>query len=166
MTDGSRFKNLYVPAGGFRKPSTEFTRQIQEDSKGGKRAEDHLYMDGTEIFKFSATDVVKSIQNFMESENLSTEIVDYLILHQANKFMTDKVARKLKFSPEKVPYSLKTYGNTSSASIPLTIVHNYDKIKKKKRARCLLSGFGIGLSWGVADAVLDKIFCPEVINLN
>jgi 3-oxoacyl-[acyl-carrier-protein] synthase III len=166
MTDGSRFKSLYVPAGGFREPSTKYTKQIQEDSKGGKRAEDHLYMDGIEVFKFSATDVVKSIQQFMELEDLSVENIDYLVLHQANKFMTDKIARKLKFPPEKVPYSIKTYGNTSSASIPLTIVHNYNKIKCKEKIRCLLSGFGIGLSWGVADVVLDKIFCPEIIEIN
>jgi 3-oxoacyl-[acyl-carrier-protein] synthase-3 len=163
MTDGSRFDKLFVPAGGFRKPSTESTRQVKEQPGGGIRAEDHVFMDGMEIFKFSSTDVVKSIKTFMELERLSVNNVDFLILHQANKFMTDKIARKLKFPMEKVPYSINVYGNTGSASIPLTIVHNYNKMIPPGRNRCILSGFGVGLSWGTVDVVLNQIYCPPVI---
>lgn len=163
MNDGSRFKTLYVPAGSFRNPSTEKTRQVTERPDGGLRSDDNLYMDGMEIFKFSSTDVVKTIHAFMESERLSAEGVDYLVLHQANKFMNDKIARKLQFTPEKVPYSIQVYGNTGSASIPLTIVHNYSDMKKQEKVRCLLSGFGVGLSWGVVDITLDQLYCPPVI---
>jgi len=163
MTDGSRFNSLFVPAGGFRYPSTKITREVKEQADGGLRAEDDIYMDGMEIFKFSSTDVVKSIKNFMELGQLSAEDIDFFIMHQANKFMTDKIARKLKFPLEKVPYSLRVYGNTGSASIPLTIVHNYDAMIPSGKNRCLLSGFGVGLSWGVADIVLNQIYCPPVI---
>ena len=163
MTDGSRFDKLFVPAGGFRRPSTELTRQVKKQPDGGIRAEDHVYMDGMEIFKFSSTDVVKSVQTFMDVEQLCVEDIDFLILHQANKFMTDKIARKLKFPLEKVPYSLRVYGNTGSASIPLTIVHNYDEMIPYGKNRCLLSGFGVGLSWGIVDIVLNRIYCPPVI---
>lgn len=165
MTDGSRFDKLFVPAGGCRNPSTEQTRKVEKQPDGGLRSQDHIYMDGMEIFKFSSTDVVKSIQKFMELENLTTDDIDFLVLHQANKFMTDKIARKLKLPLEKVPYSLKLYGNTGSASIPLTIVHNYEGLMSHTKNRCLFSGFGVGLSWGIASVSLDQIYCPPVIEL-
>lgn len=163
FNDGSRFETLYVPAGGCRKPSTDLTRAIVQAPDGGVRSEDNLYMDGMEIFKFSSTDVVKSIKDFLEEERLTVDDIDYLVLHQANKFMTDKIARKLKFPPEKVPYSLQVYGNTAAASIPLTIVHNFQAMSAGGRRRCLLSGFGVGLSWGTALVVLDDTYCPPVI---
>ncbi len=163
FTDGSRYDRLFVPAGGFRNPSSELTREVREQPDGGIRAADHLYMDGMEIFKFSSTDVVKSIKAYMDSEQITVEDIDFLVLHQANKFMTDKIARKLKFPLDKVPYSLKVYGNTGSASIPLTIVHNYHEMIPPGKKRYLLSGFGVGLSWGTADVVLDRIYCPPTI---
>jgi 3-oxoacyl-[acyl-carrier-protein] synthase-3 len=165
MTDGGRFDKLFVPTGGFRKPSTELTRQVKQQPDGGMRAEDHLYMDGMQIFHFSSTDVVKSIKTFMESENLSLEKIDFLVLHQANKFMTDKIARKLKFSLDKVPYSLAVYGNTGSASIPLTIAYNHGEMMPAGENRCLFCGFGVGLSWGIVDIVLNKIYCPPIVEI-
>ncbi len=162
-TDGSGYDKLFVPAGGFRTPSTASTREVKKQPNGGFRSEEHIYMDGMEIFKFSSSDVVKSTKSFMEHSHLSSENFDYFIMHQANKFMTDKIARKLKFPMEKIPYSLQVFGNTGSASIPLTIAYNYGEMIPEGRHRCLLSGFGVGLSWGTVDVVLDNIFCPQVI---
>jgi 3-oxoacyl-[acyl-carrier-protein] synthase-3 len=165
MTDGGRFQNLYVPAGGFRRPSTEATRQVREQSDGGMRSEDHLYMNGMEIFKFSATDVVKTLTGFMGAEKLSPEDFDHLFLHQANGFMNDKIAKKLKFPPEKVPYTIEFYGNTGSASIPLTMAHHFSQKGTTGRERCLMSGFGVGLSWGVASMVIEGLYAPPVVEL-
>jgi 3-oxoacyl-[acyl-carrier-protein] synthase III len=165
MTDGGRFQNLYVPAGGFRQPSTESTRQVREQPDGGKRSDDHLYMNGMEIFKFSATDVVKSIAGFMEAEKLSPDNLDHLFLHQANGFMNDKLARKLKFPPEKVPSTIEFYGNTGSASIPLTMAQHFSQKGSTGKDRCLVSGFGVGLSWGVASLVIDGACTPPVVEL-
>ena len=165
MTDGSRHDKLIVPGGGFRIPSSKETRKVKKQADGLTRSDEHIYMDGMEIFNFSIIDVVKTMKEFMEEENLEIEDTDYLILHQANKFMTDKIAKKLSFPPEKVLYSLDVYGNTSSASIPLTIVHCFSKMENKGNKRCLLSGFGVGLSWGVVDITLEDICCPQVIEL-
>jgi 3-oxoacyl-[acyl-carrier-protein] synthase-3 len=162
MTDGSRFQSLYVPAGAFRQPSTEATRQVREQADGGRRSEDHLYMNGMEIFKFSVTDVVKTISSFMEAEKLSAEEVSYLFLHQANGFMNDKIAKKLKFPEAKVPYTIEFYGNTGSASIPLTMAHHFGKAGSSGKQRCLLSGFGVGLSWGVVSMMADGIYAPPI----
>jgi 3-oxoacyl-[acyl-carrier-protein] synthase-3 len=165
MTDGARFENLYVPAGGFRRPSTDATRQVREQADGGMRSQDHLYMNGMEIFKFSVTDVVKTLTGFMEAENLTPENVDQLFLHQANWFMNDKIAKKLKFPPEKVPYTIAFYGNTGSASIPLTMAHHFSQKVTTAKQRCLVSGFGVGLSWGVASMMIEGVCAPPIVEL-
>lgn len=165
MTDGGRFQNLYVPAGGFRQPSTDATREVKEQPDGGMRSEDNLYMNGMEIFKFAATDVVKTISNFMEAEKLSPDGIDRLFLHQANGFMNDKIARKLKFPTEKVPYTIDFYGNTGSASIPLTMAHHFSQNGSTTKQQCLASGFGVGLSWGVATFAIDGICAPPVVEV-
>ena len=165
MTDGSRFKNLYVPAGGFRQPSSEATRIVQQRPDGGLRADDHLFMNGMEIFKFSVTDVVKTLATFMETEKLPAEAVGRLFLHQANYFMNDKIAKKLKFTADQVPYTIPFYGNTGSASIPLTIAHHYSTTPPNGNGRALMCGFGVGLSWGVAAAALDGMYAPPVIEV-
>ena len=164
MTDGSRFKNLYIPAGGFRCQSNEATRRVTEQADGGMRSAEDLYMNGMEIFKFSATDVVKSIGEFMAVEHICPEEIDSLFLHQANGFMNEKISRKLKFPDSKVPYTIGFYGNTGSASIPLTMAHHYST-KRPGRERCLLSGFGVGLSWGVVSATLDGVYAPPIVEL-
>jgi 3-oxoacyl-[acyl-carrier-protein] synthase-3 len=79
--------------------------------------------------------------------------------------MNDKIAKKLKFPPEKVPYTIGFYGNTGSASIPLTMAHYFSQQGSAGKARCLLSGFGVGLSWGVASMVIDGIHAPPILEL-
>jgi 3-oxoacyl-[acyl-carrier-protein] synthase-3 len=166
MTDGSRFQNLYVPAGGFRNRSSEATREVRQQADGNFRSDEHLYMNGMEIFKFSVTDVVKTISAFMESNQLAPEAVDYLFLHQANWFMNDKIAKKLKFPSEKVPYTISFFGNTGSASIPLTMAHHFSQATSDGSKRCVMSGFGVGLSWGVVSADLGGIYAPPVVELS
>ncbi len=166
LTDGSRFRNLYVPAGGFRRPSTEATRLVRQQPDGGMRSDDNIYMNGMEIFKFSSSDVVKTLAAFMEAQRLSADDVSFLFLHQANGFMNDKIAKKLKFPPEKVPYTIEFYGNTGSASIPLTMAHHFSRNGSTGSTRCLLSGFGVGLSWGVVTAALNGVYAPPVVELS
>jgi 3-oxoacyl-[acyl-carrier-protein] synthase-3 len=143
--------------------SDDESRQVRERPDGGLRSDDHLYMNGMEIFKFSSSDVVDTLGGFMSQSSLTPDQVDFLFLHQANKFMTDKIASKLKFPKDKVPYSLGLYGNTGSASIPLTIAHHFSKNPAAAKARSLLCGFGVGLSWGVAEVVLDGVYTPSIV---
>ena len=165
MTDGSRFDKLIVPYGGYRHPSNDESREVKLQGEGGLRSQEHIFMEGMEIFNFAATDVVVAIREFMHDNDISESEVDYLILHQANKFMTDKVAKKLKFPLNKVLYSLEYYGNTSSASIPLTISqHMLGDITTGKR--CIISGFGVGLSWGVANVNLKRTICPQIVEVS
>jgi 3-oxoacyl-[acyl-carrier-protein] synthase III len=98
----------------------------------------------------------------MEEENLDANNINYFVLHQANKFMIDRIAKKSSLPPEKVLYSLLKYGNTSSASIPLTLLCNSLKMEGKRSQNCLLSGFGIGLSWGVIHISLENVCFPKL----
>jgi 3-oxoacyl-[acyl-carrier-protein] synthase-3 len=89
--------------------------------------------------------------------------MDFCVMHQANKLMNETVRKQLKIPAEKYPYSIAEYGNTSSASIPLTMIHGIREELEKRHLRLLLSGFGVGLSWGSALVETDKIYCPEII---
>ena len=93
--------------------------------------------------------VPKSIKSVLERVDISLENLDYLIFHQANRFMTDFFVKKMKFDSRKVPYCLERFGNTSSASIPLTIVSEL-KGKLDTKTKVVLCGFGAGLSWGTS----------------
>jgi 3-oxoacyl-[acyl-carrier-protein] synthase-3 len=111
-------------------------------------------MDGMEVFNFTLRVVPKGVKTMLGFLKKQPSDIDYLILHQANKFMTDFLAKKLKVNASQVPYCLDRYGNTSSASIPLTIVSELEgKLKEPKH--CILCGFGAGLSWGTT-AIIFK----------
>lgn len=165
-TDGGRFESLYVPAGGFRTPSTERTREVRERPDGGFRSDDDIFMNGMEIFKFAATDVVRTISDFMAAQELTADNVSTLFLHQANQFMNDKIAKKLGFSREQLPYTIQEYGNTGSASIPLTIASRLSQNGAGGSVhRTVMSGFGVGLSWGVASADLAGAHAPAILEI-
>jgi 3-oxoacyl-[acyl-carrier-protein] synthase-3 len=89
------------------------------------------------------------VKNLVTYAGLNMNDVDLLIYHQANRFMTNFFTKWLKFDKNKTPYSIQKYGNTSSASIPLTIVSEL-KNGYPQRDKVVLSGFGAGLSWGSA----------------
>ncbi|NLT45676.1 MAG: ketoacyl-ACP synthase III, partial [Thermotogaceae bacterium] len=88
---------------------------------------------------------------------------DYFILHQANQYILKQIARKLKADESKIPISMIHYGNTSSTSIPLTIAFAKTQgVSGKKRV--LMSGFGVGLSWGAIDAYIDVVGIQPIVH--
>ena len=110
-------------------------------------------MDGTAVFEFALNDVVQSLKEYMKTNALDPGNVDYIVLHQAQKFMIDHVAAKCGFKKDQILYSLQKYGNTAGASIPLAICESRNRIKKE--SHMLVCGFGIGLSWGITDFTID-----------
>lgn len=148
-TDGSGEDAVKVYDGGMRNGTTQESLIEREREDGNIRNNLQIYMDGMDVFNFTMRVVPKSIKEICSECNVALEDVDWLVFHQANKFMTDFFVKKLKFNPEKVPYSLGKYGNTSSVSIPLTIVSELEN-KLKNKDKLILSGFGAGLSWGTA----------------
>lgn len=147
-TDGSGEDVLKVHAG-MRHPITADSCVEREREDGNIRTELEVFMDGMDVFNFAISKVPKSIKLLLQQTNRTIDDVDYLVFHQANRFMMDFFVKKLKISPEHVPYCIGKYGNTSSASVPLTLVSELAG-KLDGEHTVVMSAFGAGLSWGSA----------------
>lgn len=147
-TDGSGEDTLKIHAG-MRNPITPESCVEREQEDGNIRSDLEVYMDGMDVFNFAISKVPKSIKQLLKETEKSVDDVDYLIFHQANRFMMDFFVKKLKMDPDRVPYCIHKYGNTSSASVPLTISSELCG-KLDGDHTMLMSGFGAGLSWGSA----------------
>jgi 3-oxoacyl-[acyl-carrier-protein] synthase-3 len=164
QSDGSGYEAIIVREGGMRKPYTEGSFDLVEHEGGILRARRNLELDGMAVFNFSVTEVPKNIDEFFKRTNTGPHSYDYFVMHQANLLMNETIRKKLKFQPEKIPYTLPKYGNTSSASIPLTIVSELrDKVSVPRSF--LLSGFGVGLSWATVSLKTVNLTCPEIIEM-
>jgi 3-oxoacyl-[acyl-carrier-protein] synthase-3 len=145
QTDGSGFDSLIIPAGAARNKFTNESLIEREFSPGVWRNAKNVYLDGLKIFEFTIAEVADNITELLKKVPLNIENIDYYFLHQANKLMNETIRKQLRVKPEYVPYSLNEFGNTSSASIPLTIVCRAGNNIQNKT--CVLAGFGVGLSW-------------------
>lgn len=161
-TDGEGYNAVCVPGGGSRNPFTKDSLVEKEREDGSVGNELEVYMNGIDVFNFTLRVVPKSIKELLEKTE--TSIFDYgsIVFHQANKFMIEFFVKKLKYNMENVPISLDKFGNTSSATIPLTIVselRNWESDNKK----IMVSGFGAGLSWATASLDLSDTHICELI---
>jgi 3-oxoacyl-[acyl-carrier-protein] synthase-3 len=106
-------------------------------------------MDGMDVFNFAIRVVPKGVKEMLKVVDKDIDYIDQLVFHQSNRFMTDFFVKKLKVDSSKVPYCIDRFGNTSSASVPLTIVSEL-KDKLCDETKVVMCGFGAGLSWGTA----------------
>jgi 3-oxoacyl-[acyl-carrier-protein] synthase-3 len=160
-TDGSGFKHIIVPALGHRRPKGDQT--IREFGEGVRRGDQHLFMNGPEVFNFTISEVPMAIKQLMASVPWTPEQADYLVLHQANFFILKNIARMTKFPMTKVPVSMDRYGNTSVSSIPITLCDAFgDRGFDATPRKIVMSGFGVGLSWGVLALELDPSVCLPI----
>ena len=140
-SDGEGGKQLSIPAGGSRNPSTAET--VQQDLH-------FLRMNGPEVYRFATRVLVSSAEKLLEECGLTVDDIDLYIPHQANKRIIDHAARNLGIPQEKIFVNLQKYGNTSSASIPLCLAEAVSEGRLTKGARVLMTGMGAGLTWGSA----------------
>ncbi|MBQ6619120.1 MAG: ketoacyl-ACP synthase III [Thermoguttaceae bacterium] len=153
-TDGSGFDAIIIPDGGARNQvSVDSFREEEFEGKMVSRLQTR--MKGMDVFAFGISTVPKSIKKLTTQYNLTLEDYDYFIFHQANMKMNEVIRNKLKLPEEKVPYSMPDFGNTSSASIPLTIVTELREVISGQKTNIITCGFGVGLSWGTAAMTLD-----------
>lgn len=134
-TDGSGFRAIISPYAGFRNPD---------------RPEDQIpgtLMDEIAVFNFATSEASSQINEYMKETGTTPDDYDCLVLHQANLMIMKRIGKKTGFPMEKVPISLNRFGNTSSSSIPITIVNSYGEIQEDRVINALCCGFGIGLSW-------------------
>ena len=157
QSDGSGFDAIIAKDGGARHPITEQSFILDEQT--GRRDIDML-LDGIKVFNFSRREVVPNMEDLIGNFKLDKAQIDFFVLHQANKFMNDTIAKKLDLEEKKVPQSLKMLGNTGAASIPVTIV---DQLENQSHMHLILSGFGVGLSWGSCALHLnDTLILPMI----
>ena len=163
--DGSSCNDIIIEEGGFRNPiNDQSLAQIKID-KGISRAKNQLVLDGMNVFQFGISNPPKSIIDLLSYLDKSVEDIDFALFHQANRFMNENIRKKLKLPPEKVPYSLGKFGNTSSATIPLTLVNNLGQILNNSKQRLIFCGFGVGVSWATAYLETNNIVCPTLIEI-
>ena len=137
-TDGSRYRDLLIEAGGFR------------DRFCTDRRRHYVSMDGAAIFNFTIKRVPDLVRDTLSFTELSAKDIDYFIFHQANRFIVKHLVKKLEIPEEKVPLVLEEYGNTGGVSLPLTITQGKLDRTGKEKLNLMLLGYGTGMSWASA----------------
>jgi 3-oxoacyl-[acyl-carrier-protein] synthase-3 len=162
-TDGRGYKDLIIYDGGYRNQVSASSLEMFEIKPGIKRNKLHMVLDGMNILSFSISRAPESIIQISEKFGIGLEAVDYFLFHQANLFINERIRNKLKLPIEKVPYSLRNYGNTGSATIPLTMITEIGHDLRNNKRDIIACGFGGGLSWGSAHFFTEGIICSELI---
>ena len=163
-TDGSGYDAIIIPDGGARNQITEYSFEPQEvDGRCFTPLQSR--MKGMDVFSFGITTAPKSVVKLAEYFGFDYLSYDYLVLHQANMKMNNLIAKKLKFDEKKVPSSMWNFGNTSSASIPMTIVGELKGRFENQPTKFICCGFGVGLSWGTVSFETENVIIPSIVNV-
>lgn len=165
FSDGSGYEAIIVRAGGYRNPVSEESFVMKNHGEGKVRTDLNVEMDGESVFVFGISQAPKSIKALANYYGIDLNTIDLFTFHQANLFMNEKIRNKLKLAEEKVPYSMQEFGNTSSASIPLTLVTRRADMLREGKVSHIACGFGVGLSWGAMHFETDSISIPELIEI-
>jgi len=147
-TDGKGAENLIVKQGGLRHPATMEEGESKTDEFGNTTGDKYLYMNGSEIFNFTSDNVPGLVNDLVKKHELTIDDIDLFVFHQANKFMLNHLRKKIRIPEEKFHLFLEHCGNTVSATIPIALENAIQEGKVKKDDKVLLSGFGVGYSWG------------------
>ena len=157
-SDGAGYDSLFCPNGGFRKPPA--IGNFYEDGHFQYGAK----MDGGRVFEFTMNKVSPNIKDLLSFSKENKDSFDYYVFHQANKFILQNLARQIEVDPVKMPMTtISKYGNQCGASIPATFCDTLSAEVSSHKVRCLLAGFGVGLSWASASLSLDKIYCSKIL---
>lgn len=164
-SDGSRGELIMIPGGGYRNMSSmETLKEKVVDEYGNIRTDEHGYMKGGDVFNFVIIEIPKDIRRLFAESSKDIADMDYYIFHQANNFINSYIAKKMKLDATKIPSTIHKYGNTSSVSVPLTIVSEL-KDRLEGRKQLMLSAFGVGLTWATAIVSLVDCKISDIIEL-
>lgn len=164
-TDGSGYKAIIIPDGGSRNRINEDSLKVTKNEEGISRNSCNLVLDGMDVFGFGISQAPKTVNKLIEKFEIDKEAIDHFVFHQANLMMNKMIVKKLKLPVEKVPYSLKEFGNTSSTTIPLTIVAQLKENLANTSKDLIICGFGVGLSWGTAKIRLNNVVISDLIEI-
>jgi 3-oxoacyl-[acyl-carrier-protein] synthase III len=160
-TDGSNYKSVMIPGGGFRNRSSikTLTDKVYED--GSIRNDEQVNMEGMDVFSFAVSEIPKDVKRLLSFSGIGINDIDKIVFHQSNKYMMDVIAKKSKVDLSKMLYSIQKYGNTSGVTIPLTIVDQKAMINNNDLL--LLNAIGAGFSYG--SILLNLVDC-NIVEIN
>ena len=163
-TDGSGYDAIIIPDGGARNGISMHSFD-EEEIEGKSYTRLHDRMKGMDVFSFGISTAPKSVKKLAEHNGFDYLDFDFFVFHQANMKMNNMIAKKLKLDAEKVPSSMAHFGNTSSASIPITIVTELkNQVAGHKKFICC--GFGVGLSWGTVAFESENLFISDLVEVD
>lgn len=145
-TDGSGANNLIVKTGAARHRAE--TGKYIEDDEGHIWYDDYLYMNGGAIFNFTLDAVPAMMSDIIEKNKLDKNEINYYVFHQANKFMLNTIRKVCVLPKDKFYVNLATTGNTVSSTVLIGLKDCIDNHVIKSGDKVMISGFGVGLSWG------------------
>ncbi|MDD4589530.1 MAG: ketoacyl-ACP synthase III [Parabacteroides sp.] len=164
-TDGSGKDTIIIPDGGYRNPTTNKSLIYEDLGEGKIMTRLHSRLDGMSVFSFAISKAPKSVMGLCEHYGIDLNSIDCFPFHQANMFLNEKIRTKLKIDADKMPYCMEQFGNTSCASLPLTLVVKRQKELTSSKMKILGCAFGVGLSWGSIYFETDKIIVPDLIEI-
>jgi len=159
-TDGGGADHLIIRAGQCRQRVTPALCERKEVEPGNVRSAQELYMNGSEVLSFALREVPRLFDQIQEESGMHKDDFDAVVMHQANQFMLDGLARKMGVAKERVPSSVKSFGNTSCASIPVTLSCCLRNELTNSSQRLAMLGFGVGWSWAGCAAEIGPIEMP------
>ncbi len=145
-TDGSGAEHLIVKTGASRQKTA--TGNVVVDEDGHERYDDYLYMNGSAIFNFTLDAVPAMMEKILEKNGCQKDDIDYYVFHQANKFMLNTIRKVCVLPKDKFYVNLEETGNTVSSTVMIGLRQCLDSGKITPGMRVMISGFGVGLSWG------------------
>lgn len=163
--DGKGWEAIICREVGVRNPTTAASLEVKQYEDGIQRNAMQCAMDGMSVFSFAISRPGQCIKGLCENFGIDLQGIDYLLIHQANRMIDEKIRKKLKLPEEKVPYSMAYYGNTSSCTIPISMTSQIRQNLETGENELVMCGFGSGLSWGAAHIFTDKIVCFEPIEI-
>ena len=155
-TDGSGRDALRVPVGGVRHRVTAADLAYTERDDGSFRRNTDIYMDGYRVFRFVAQDIAALARDFIRAVGSDADFFDAFVPHQANIYMIKQLARRIGVRKERLWLSGDEYGNSASATIPVTIAAKAREKLSDAVSEALVAGFGAGLSAAVGGVQLRK----------
>ena len=163
--DGKGWQAVHMPYGGMRNPATPECLVEKEIEPGVFRKGTDMVVNGMDVFSFAIKRPPQALKDLVAHYNVDLASVDYLLLHQANKFIDEKIRRSLKLPPEKVPYCMQDFGNVTNASIPLVMVTQLGDALRSGPKHCLACGFGVGLAWASVEFNVENAVVSDLMEI-
>ena len=162
-TDGSGWRAIVMPDGGYRSPCNEKSWVLQEFEGGIKRTRMNTALEGMDVFTFGISRPPKSIKALCANFEIDIANIDYLLLHQANMFLNGKIAKKVGVPEVKCPHNIEEFGNSSSGTLPCLMVTRLREQLMSEKLKMIGCAFGVGLSWGSIYFETDKIVVSDLV---